>query len=333
MKRFIEGAPRFAFPPDRVNDQAATGTLTGRIEGDVFEAGMGSRSSQAASAAPTGERLPRILLVEDEPQQARHYGRTLRRHAEVITASTAGEALGLLERGEPFDALVIDLLLPDGCGWDVLALARKRLPTALALVITGAIEIAHINRAYSMDAALLEKPIDDEWLRRLARRAAEGEQAAREALAARARVSRGLVGSPVATLADPISKLRELLAVRQDWRTRYQVGSIIKQLKAHPERFGVHAVREAANATAQDPVALYRCARVAERWTAPEVEAIIATPMSNGTNLSWRHLTALAAVGRDSVRGALLRRALDESLSAHALENAVAAEERLADED
>ncbi len=61
----------------------------------------------------------RVLAVDDEPQILRALEITLRREGyEVVLARTAGEALAAAGAHPP-DAVVLDLLLPDGSGTDV----------------------------------------------------------------------------------------------------------------------------------------------------------------------------------------------------------------------
>jgi two-component system, OmpR family, KDP operon response regulator KdpE len=61
----------------------------------------------------------RVLVVDDEPQILRALGTTLRGAGYTVdTASTAGEALTLAAANPP-EAVILDLVLPDGNGTDV----------------------------------------------------------------------------------------------------------------------------------------------------------------------------------------------------------------------
>jgi len=63
--------------------------------------------------------MTRVLVVDDEPQILRALRATLRGAGyEVETAETAEEALTALAVGPP-DAVILDLVLPDGRGTDV----------------------------------------------------------------------------------------------------------------------------------------------------------------------------------------------------------------------
>jgi two-component system KDP operon response regulator KdpE len=67
----------------------------------------------------------RVLVVDDEPQILRALKTSLRGAGyEVETAETAAQALALLAANPP-DAVVLDLVLPDGKGTDVCRELRK----------------------------------------------------------------------------------------------------------------------------------------------------------------------------------------------------------------
>jgi two-component system KDP operon response regulator KdpE len=77
---------------------------------------------------------PRILVVDDEPQFLRALATSLRGAGyEVETAATAQEALDTAALRRP-DAVVLDLLLPDGSGRDVCAGLREWTDVPIVLV-------------------------------------------------------------------------------------------------------------------------------------------------------------------------------------------------------
>ncbi len=68
---------------------------------------------------------PRILVVDDEPQILRALGTTLRGAGySVETAATAEQAL-TAAAAHPPEAVILDLVLPDGSGTDVCRELRK----------------------------------------------------------------------------------------------------------------------------------------------------------------------------------------------------------------
>lgn len=79
----------------------------------------------------------RILLVEDEPQLARHLRKGLQEEAYAVDhAGTCREARYLAEENQ-YDLVVLDLMLPDGSGLDLLARWRREGLEAPVLVLTA----------------------------------------------------------------------------------------------------------------------------------------------------------------------------------------------------
>ncbi len=87
---------------------------------------------------------PAILVVEDSEATAALYEEYLRSaDYRVKVAGTVARALGLLG-SEPFDAVVLDLNLPDGNGLSVLKeIRRQSLPLeTLVVTATGTLAVA-----------------------------------------------------------------------------------------------------------------------------------------------------------------------------------------------
>lgn len=80
-------------------------------------------SPEATPDDPRAAR-PRILLVEDHPDMASLLTRTLAPRFAVVHAASAQSALEELGARVP-DAIVSDVLLPDGTGYDVLEVVRR----------------------------------------------------------------------------------------------------------------------------------------------------------------------------------------------------------------
>jgi DNA-binding response OmpR family regulator len=83
----------------------------------------------------------------------------------AVTVSSHGLAGIALEAREPFDALVLDLMLPDGSGLDLLAALRSRGDRTPVLLLTALDEVP--DRIRGLDAGAddyLGKPFDLEEL-------------------------------------------------------------------------------------------------------------------------------------------------------------------------
>jgi two-component system copper resistance phosphate regulon response regulator CusR len=80
---------------------------------------------------------PRVLLVEDEQKTRESLAEGLRLETwSVATAATGQEALGLLGR-EVFDLVVLDWMLPDRDGVEVLREMRRRGQPTSVLMLTA----------------------------------------------------------------------------------------------------------------------------------------------------------------------------------------------------
>ena len=107
-------------------------------------------------------RQRRLLIVDDEP----HIGLLLRPHLErlgyvVSIARTLGEARHALAGGvPPLDAMLLDLHLPDGSGFDLLRELRAAAATRAfpVIVLTAEGEDRILGEAESLGAGLLTKP-------------------------------------------------------------------------------------------------------------------------------------------------------------------------------
>jgi CheY-like chemotaxis protein len=79
-------------------------------------------------------RTLRILCVDDDADTCLVIRRALEHAGHVVeTAGTCADARAKLLGAAPYDLLVCDLGLPDGNGWDLMADARQRGTTGIAL--------------------------------------------------------------------------------------------------------------------------------------------------------------------------------------------------------
>ncbi len=116
-----------------------------------------------------------FLIVEDEPVLARALSREFRRHRPVEVVHRIAEARDLLRERPALTGLVLDLVLPDGFGLDLLAEIRPEHPFLPVLVLTGELRPAVINAAQRLRAEYVCKPADSENLRSFIRSALAAE--------------------------------------------------------------------------------------------------------------------------------------------------------------
>jgi PAS domain S-box-containing protein len=93
-------------------------------------------------AAPLASGLPsgseRILVVEDDPMVREHVARLLRGLGYQVSEALDGPgAIERLERGETFDLLFTDVVMPGGMNGHDLAIAARRISPALKVLFTS----------------------------------------------------------------------------------------------------------------------------------------------------------------------------------------------------
>ena len=102
-----------------------------------------------------------FLIVEDDPPVARSIARMLGPYASLTFVASVRDASAQLE-ARSWGGLMVDIGLPDGSGFDVIEHARGRGEQAPALVLTGRVEHAIINRAATLGARFVCKPCGKE---------------------------------------------------------------------------------------------------------------------------------------------------------------------------
>src|SRR5437016_6975571 len=126
----------------------------------------------------------RILVIEDEPRLLRNLAKALREEGYAVDTAAAGdEGLSKAESYD-YDAIVLDVMLPQLDGWEVLERVRKQKRTPV-LMLTA--RDAPRDRVRGLDTGAddyLIKPFDLSELlarlRALVRRAAGQSKAALE---------------------------------------------------------------------------------------------------------------------------------------------------------
>ncbi|GAA2512820.1 HD domain-containing phosphohydrolase [Winogradskya humida] len=109
--------------------------------------------------------LPKILLVDDEPNLLNGLRRQLRRDFEVVTAVGAANGLFSLKDG-PFEVIVSDFLMPGINGAEFLAAVRKSAPDATRMLLTGHTNLADAASTVNDGGIfrMLLKPVDQETM-------------------------------------------------------------------------------------------------------------------------------------------------------------------------
>ena len=110
--------------------------------------------------------LPRILLVDDEPNLLDGFRRQLRREFSVETAVGAAKGLFALGQEKAFEVIVSDFLMPGINGAEFLAAARRAAPNATRMLLTGHTDLsdAAITVNQGQVFRMLLKPVDHETM-------------------------------------------------------------------------------------------------------------------------------------------------------------------------
>jgi PAS domain S-box-containing protein len=127
--------------------------------------GREAARSAALEAEDFGRR--RILVIDDEDSIRSVMKRTLSEH-DLTTTRSAREALALIERGERFDVIFCDVMMPEMTGMDFHEAVSQRFPDELRKIVflTGGAFTDRATRFLSDEKIpRLEKPFDMAALR------------------------------------------------------------------------------------------------------------------------------------------------------------------------
>lgn len=107
----------------------------------------------------------KVLLVDDEEQFLETLAERMRaRGMEVTTATSAAEALKKVA-AESYDAVILDLLMPQIDGIETLGILKKKNPDIQVILLTGHATVEKGVEAMKQGASdFLEKPASVEVL-------------------------------------------------------------------------------------------------------------------------------------------------------------------------
>lgn len=79
----------------------------------------------------------RILIVEDDPRLARGMAASLEAASFAVDVAHNGEDAAAFAAADPFNAIILDLGLPDGDGLELLRMLRRRGDTTPIMIVTA----------------------------------------------------------------------------------------------------------------------------------------------------------------------------------------------------
>lgn len=123
------------------------------------------RPEQNTRPVPESMKAKTILIVDDDAQIRSLLRSSLEKQYTVLEASGYFDAIRLLKY--PFDLAMIDYLLPDRDGFEVLKILREVYPTLPVIIMTGHTDENLVIKAIRRDVAdYIKKPLDLKYLRK-----------------------------------------------------------------------------------------------------------------------------------------------------------------------
>ena len=126
----------------------------------------------ATPAPASPRRRGRILVIDDEPQLGRSIERLLVPNHDVVFRTSAREALALLAKGERFDLILCDLMMPDLTGMDLherLAALQPEVAKRIVFITGGAFTERAKQFLDAVPNRHLEKPFTTEAIQKVVR--------------------------------------------------------------------------------------------------------------------------------------------------------------------
>lgn len=103
----------------------------------------------------------RILLVEDDNAVAETVRRSLAREGHEADLAPDAETARSCARGQQYDAILLDLNLPDASGFDLIGELRNANPTIPVLMLTGRTSKEDVVHGFEVGADdYITKPFD-----------------------------------------------------------------------------------------------------------------------------------------------------------------------------
>ena len=125
-----------------------------------------SRAERPAAAMVAGERRT-LLVVDDDPLVAAGAAAMLEDLGHlVVQASSASEAISMIQAGREFDLVLTDHAMPEMTGVELVRRLRQLRPGIPMVLVTGYADLpAHVTA--DLDIPRLAKPFDQAELSRI----------------------------------------------------------------------------------------------------------------------------------------------------------------------
>jgi signal transduction histidine kinase/DNA-binding response OmpR family regulator len=118
---------------------------------------------------------PKILVVDDEPDNLDLLYRTFHREFQVLRAESGPTALGILENEGDIAVIISDQRMPMMSGTEFLSLTATQYPDIIRIILTGFTDVEDLVEAINAGKVFkyVTKPWDDEELKGVVRQAVD----------------------------------------------------------------------------------------------------------------------------------------------------------------
>lgn len=122
-----------------------------------------------------GQAKPKILVVDDEPDNLDLLYRTFHREYKVLRAESGPVALEILENEEGVAVIISDQRMPSMSGTEFLSLTATKYPDTIRIILTGYTDVGDLVEAINSGKVFkyVTKPWDDEELKAVVRQAVD----------------------------------------------------------------------------------------------------------------------------------------------------------------
>lgn len=110
--------------------------------------------------------MEKVLFIDDDPDMLMGFRRILKKHMEIVTATSGGQGLAVLRSQGPFAVIVCDMKMPIMDGISFFSQVRGFAPESVRIMLTGVTDlnstISAINEGHIF--RFLTKPCDTDTL-------------------------------------------------------------------------------------------------------------------------------------------------------------------------
>ncbi len=125
--------------------------------------------------SPANTKKPKLLVVDDEPDNLDLLYRTFRREYQVLRAESGPKALEILEQEGNVAVIISDQRMPMMSGTEFLSLTATKYPDTIRIILTGYTDVEDLVEAINAGRVFkyVTKPWDDQELKGVVKQAVD----------------------------------------------------------------------------------------------------------------------------------------------------------------